>query len=131
VWSPRLTVRIDDSPGGSIMRCRFSPRPDVWTGFMFVYFVVVILIVFGATLGYVQQVLDEAAWGYWAVPIGLLIIACIHVASYVGQRLATAQMYELRGRLELVVARQFGAGPDREETASGPARRPSLSGTAD
>jgi len=81
VWSPRLTVRIDDSPGGSIMRCRFSPRPDVWTGFMFVYFVVVILIVFGATLGYVQQVSDQAAWGYWAVPIGLPIIACIHVAS--------------------------------------------------
>ncbi len=63
---------------------------------------------------------DEAAWGYWAVPIGLLIIACIHVASYVGQRLATAQMYELRGRLEWVVARQFGAVPDREETASEP-----------
>ena len=82
---------------------------------MFVYFVVVILIVFGAMLGYVQQVSDEAAWGYWAVPIGLLIIACIHVASYVGQRLATAQMYELRGRLEWVVARQFGAGPEVRE----------------
>ena len=93
------------------MLCRFSPRPDVWTGFMFVYFLVVFLIVFGATLGYVQQVSDEAAWGYWAVPSGLLIIACIHGASYVGQRLAAAQMLELRDRLESVLSRQFGAGP--------------------
>ena len=108
IWSPRLTVRLEDSPAGSEMRCRFSPRPDVWTGFMFVYFVMVFLVVFGATLGYVQQVSGETAWGYWAVPIGLVVIACIHLAGYVGQRLAAAQMRELKGRLESVVASRFG-----------------------
>jgi len=122
VWSPRLTVRIDDSRVGSTMRCRFSPRPDVWTGFMFIYFLVVFLIVFGATLGYVQQVSDETAWGYWAVPIGLVIIACIHAASYVGQRLAVGQMHDLRGRLDSVLARQFGAVQSAEDAASPCAR---------
>jgi hypothetical protein len=107
-WSPRLTVRVEDAPAGSTLRCRFSPRPDVWTGFMFVYFVMVFLVVFGATLGYVQQVSDEAAWGYWLVPTGLLVIAGIHLAGYVGQRLAADQMRELRGRLDSIVARQFG-----------------------
>lgn len=107
VWSPRLTVRIDDAPGGSTLRGRFSPRPDVWTGFMFVYFLVVFVIIFGATLGYVQQASDLTAWGYWAVPIGLLIVAGIHIASYVGQRLGADQMGELRGRLESVLSRQF------------------------
>lgn len=115
VWSPRLSIEIEDSPDGSTMRCRFSPRPDVWTGFMFVYFAVVFLIVFGATLGYVQQVSDEAAWGYWAVPFGLLIIVCIHGASYVGQRLAAAQMRELRARLDSVLSQQFRLGPDPHE----------------
>ncbi len=114
VWSPRLNVRIEDSPGGSTLRCRFSPRPDVWTGFMFVYFVMVFVVVFGATLGYVQQVSDEPAWGYWGVPAGLLVIGGIHLAGYVGQRLAANQMRELRGRLELVVARQFGVGSESE-----------------
>ena len=38
---------------------------------------------------------------------GLLIIAGIHVASYVGQRLGADQMGELRGRLESVLSRQF------------------------
>jgi len=115
VWSPRLTVRAEDSPGGCTLRCRFSPRPDVWTGFMFVYFVMVFAVVFGATLGYVQQVSGETAWGYWAVPIGLLIIVCIHGASYVGQRLAVGQMHELRGRLESVLSQQFDARRDRDE----------------
>ena len=107
VWSPRLTVRIDDAPGGSTLRGRFSPRPDVWTGFMFVYFLVVFVIIFGATLGYVQQASDQTPWGYWAVPAGLLVIAGIHVASYLGQRLGADQMGELRGRLESVLSRQF------------------------
>lgn len=112
VWSPHLNIRIDDAPGGSTMLCRFSPRPDIWTGIMFVYFLVVFLIVFGATLGYVQQVSDEAAWGYWAVPGGLAIIAAIHIAGYVGQRLAAEQMRTLRRRLDTVVSRQFGVGLD-------------------
>ena len=108
LWSPRLTVRLDDSPAGSVLRCRFSPRPDVWTGFMFVYFLLVFLVVFGATLGYVQQVSNETAWGFWAIPIGLTLIACIHLASYVGQRLAAAQMRELKERLDSVLATHIG-----------------------
>ena len=107
VWSPRLTVQVEDAPGGSSLRGRFAPRADVWTGFMFVYFLVVFLIVFGATLGYVEQVSDETPWGYWAVPVGLLILTGIHVASYVGQRLARDQMRELRGQLDSVLSRQF------------------------
>ncbi|MEK6253422.1 MAG: hypothetical protein N2B05_01875, partial [Gemmatimonadales bacterium] len=107
LWSPRLTVRLEDSPPGSKLRCRFSPRPDVWTGFMFVYFLLVFLVVFGATLGYVQQVSNETAWGFWAIPVGLTLIACIHLASYVGQRLAASQMRELRERLESVLTGRF------------------------
>jgi hypothetical protein len=118
VWSPRLTVRLEDAPSGSTLRCRFSPRPDVWTGFMFLYFVMVFLVVFGATLGYVQQVSDEPAWGYWGIPVGLSIIALIHLASYVGQRLAADQMRELRGRLEQVLVEQFGVKPGRAEGES-------------
>lgn len=107
IWSPRLTIRIEDAPDGSTLRGRFAPRPDVWTGFMFVYIVVAFLILFGATLGYVQQVSDQTPWGYWAVPGGLLVIAAIHLLSYAGQRLARGQMGELRGRLNAVLENQF------------------------
>jgi hypothetical protein len=108
IWSPRLAVRIEEAPGGSKLHGRFSPRPDVWTGFMFVYFLVAFLIVFGATLGWVQGASGESAWGYWAVPIGLLTIAVIHLLSYLGQRRAADQMRELRSRLDSVLDVQFG-----------------------
>ncbi len=107
VWSPRLTVQVEDAPGGSSLRGRFAPRADVWTGFMFVYFLVVFLILFGATLGYVQQVSDETPWGYWAIPGGLLVIGGIHALSYLGQRRAADQMRQLRGQLDAVMATQF------------------------
>jgi hypothetical protein len=109
IWSPRLAVRIEEAPGGSVLHGRFSPRPDVWTGFMFVYFLVAFLIVFGATFGWVQQASGEPAWGYWAVPVGLLVIVGIHLLSYLGQRRAADQMRELRGRLDSVLDGQFGA----------------------
>ena len=107
VWSPRLTIQVEDAPGGSSLRGRFAPRADVWTGFMFVYFLVAFLILFGATLGYVQQVSDETPWGYWAIPAGLAVIAGIHGLSYLGQRLAADQMGELRRQLDSVLASQF------------------------
>jgi hypothetical protein len=113
VWSPRLTVQLEDAPGGSLLRGRFAPRADVWTGFMFVYFLVVFLILFGATLGYVQHVSDETPWGFWAIPAGLAVIAGIHGLSYLGQRLAEDQMRELRGQLDAVLASRFeGMEPD-------------------
>lgn len=116
VWSPRLSVRVDEAPSGSTLFGRYSPRPDIWTGFMFIYFLVVFLIVFGATFGYVQQASDQTPWGYWAVPLGLAVIGCIHVAGYVGQRLGAHQMQELQSRLESVLSRQFESAshPDSE-----------------
>jgi len=118
VWSPRLTVRIEEALDGATLHGRFSPRADVWTGFMFVYFLVVFLILFGATLGYVQQVSVETPWGYWAIPVGLAVIAGIHGLSYLGQRKAGEQMRELRRRLDAVLSRQFGSvlepNPDQE-----------------
>ncbi len=121
IWSPRLTIRVDDAPGGSTLRGRFSPRPDVWTGFMFVYFLMAFVVVFGATLGYVQQLSGQSPWGYWGIPLGLLVIAGIHLAGYVGQRLGAAQMRELRATLDAVLAAQFDETSDSDP--DGPDRR--------
>jgi len=108
VWSPRLSVHIEAHQDGSIMRARFSPRPDIWTGIMFLYFLMATIILFGATLGYVQWASDESAWGFWAIPAGILVIMALHGASLVGQRLGQDQMRDLRDRFEAVVDRQFG-----------------------
>lgn len=108
IWSPRLAVHVEDRPEGAVLQARFSPRPDIWTLIMFVYFLMATAIVFGATLGYVQWVSNTPTWGFWAIPIGLLVVVGLHGASLVGQRLGQDQMRELRERLDTLVDRQFG-----------------------
>lgn len=103
IWSPQLSIQIEDREGGSVLRGRFAPRPDLWTFIMFIYFFMAFLMLFGAALGYVQWTMDDRAWGLVAVPVGGLVILSLHVASRVGQRLGDEQMQELRTRLDDLV----------------------------
>jgi len=112
IWSPYLTARLDEDTGEGEKRCsvfgRFAPHPEVWTFFMFVYFLTAFLVLFGATFGYVQWASGEAAWALWSVWIGVPVLALCHVASFVGARLGQDQMRELKevldGLLEGLVA---------------------------
>lgn len=102
-WSPYLSVQVQDTADGCVLRGRLSPRPEIWTMFIFVYFIMTFAIFFGAAFGYVQWTLDYYAWGFLAVPAGILVIVLLHVASLVGQRLSSDQTVVLREQLDLVL----------------------------
>jgi len=104
-WSPHLSLRIDENPGdgGCTLFGRFAPDPEVWTLFMFVYVGVAFLSVFGAVLGYAQWASGEAAWGLWGVWAGVPVLALIHMAGAVGQRLGQDQMASLKAEIDGVV----------------------------
>ncbi|HKJ00987.1 MAG TPA: hypothetical protein VJ997_00995 [Longimicrobiales bacterium] len=114
IWSPYLSVRVDPRADGSSLFGRFAPHPEVWTFFMFLYFLVAFVVLFGATLGYVQWASHEAAWGLWAIWIGVPALLAVHGASAVGARLGQAQMRRLRRELDdlLAGAPELGAVPD-------------------
>lgn len=117
VWSPYLSVRVDEADSGSRLFGRFSPHPEVWTFFMFVYATVAFLVVFGATLGYVQWSSGEPAWGLWAVWAGVPSLALIHGASRLGQHLGQQQMAQLRSDLNHVIA-DLGEAADRQSPST-------------
>jgi hypothetical protein len=100
IWSPHLSIQVQDTPSGSVLSGRFSPRPEVWTLIMFIYFLMGFAVVFGSSFGYVQWLTGNTPWGLVAVPAGMLVIAVLHVASIVGQRLSGDQMELLRERLD-------------------------------
>lgn len=104
MWTPYLSIRADHEPHGSSLLARFQPRPEVWTFFVFLYSAIAFFVVFGGVFGYVQWASGEPAWGLWAVWVGLPALVGMHVASYVGQRLARAQTQELQRRFDTVVA---------------------------
>lgn len=103
LWSPHLSIRLDEEPDGCTLFGRFAPHPEVWTFFMFLYFAFVFGVVFGGVLGYVQWASNEPAWGLWAVSIGVPAIVAIHVAGWIGQRLGYDQMVSLKDEIDEVL----------------------------
>ncbi|TWT80032.1 hypothetical protein CA13_14440 [Planctomycetes bacterium CA13] len=103
-FSPHLSVQVSDTFDGSQLFGRFSPRPEIWTFFMFIYFVMACLIFFGAIYGYVQWSMKEQPWALLLVPISIVVIALLHFASLIGQGLSNDQMVKLRGQLDQTLA---------------------------
>lgn len=101
-WSPHLSVQVSeaDDADGSQLYCRFAPRPEVWTMFMFVYFIAAFVMCSAGVYGYVQWILGRTPWALVAIPIGLLAIVLLHLASLVGQGLSSDQMTLLRTRFD-------------------------------
>ena len=101
LWSPHLSLRLDEEAGARcILFGRFAPHPEVWTFFMFLYLASWFGAVFGAVLGYVQRVSGEAAWGGWVAIGAAGMIALVHFAGALGQRLGRRQMLSLRTELD-------------------------------
>jgi len=118
-WSPHLSIQVQESGAGSVLSCRFSPRPELWTLIMFVYFLMAFGALFGSAFGYVQWLLGHAPWGLLALPIGILVIVLLHVASLIGQRLSSDQMDLLRERLDTVLECAAGTAWAAEGEQSG------------
>ncbi len=107
-WSPHLNVQASDVEDGSQLFCRFSPRPEVWTMFMAIYLVTACLIFAASIWGYVQWFLGDTPWALLFIPIGLVGIVVLHVASLIGQSLSADQMEQLRARLDELIAQATG-----------------------
>ena len=113
--SPKPTGLLSENASGdtddevhSELYCRFSPRPEIWTMFMAIYAVIIAAAFVGAIHGYVQWFMGAAPWSLVIVPLGILLIAGLHTASLVGQRLSIDQMQTLRGRLAESIDIAFG-----------------------
>ncbi|EMI18577.1 putative membrane protein [Rhodopirellula maiorica SM1] len=103
-WSPHLSVQLSNVETGTQLYARFSPRPEVWTFFMLVYFITAFFMFVGGVYGYVQWFMGAAPWGLVLIPLGGLVIVCLHLASLIGQGLSKDQMEKLRDQLDCTVA---------------------------
>ncbi len=116
-WSPHLNVQVSDLDSGSELYCRFSPRPEVWTMFMAVYFLAGFCMFTAAIYGYVQWFLGERPWSLVVIPIAAIVIAGLHLASLIGQQLSADQMEQLQERLDRTLDYAL-AGDDQPTSAS-------------
>jgi hypothetical protein len=113
IWSPQLSIQVDEAESGSQLHGRFSPRPEIWTMLMFCYFTVTTLAFFGAMLGCAQWMIKQQPWALIAAPVGVAVVVTLHVVSLIGQRLGREQMHELRTRLDATLQTAFGIEPEQ------------------
>jgi hypothetical protein len=101
--SPHLELELRGSETGTVLHGRFSPRPNVWTGFMALFFFVGMLGLSGLIYGLAQLLLGGPIWLMWSAPVSLAMIAFIYGAAFIGQGLSNEEMFELRAFVERTV----------------------------
>ena len=117
--SPYLNLIIIEREDQSFLGGRFTPHPHVWTGFMAIYGVLIMIGLAGLMYGLAQVTVKESPWALWAVPASAAIGAFVYGASIIGQGLTSDEMYRMRAYIEcLVRQKEFDAQknyvPDQE-----------------
>ncbi|MEZ4387054.1 MAG: hypothetical protein R3D98_05670 [Candidatus Krumholzibacteriia bacterium] len=102
--SPVLNLEVAERPRGPVLVGRFSPQPNVWTGFMAVYGVLGLAGLGGLMYGFAQLTVDEAPWAMLAAPIALALIGFVYGAAFIGQGLTVDEMYGMRAFVDGVAA---------------------------
>ena len=95
-----LELNIPEEGEGVVLKGRFSPHPNVWTGFMAVYIILILIAVGGAMFGWAQMTVDEYPWGFWFIPAAAALYAFVYGAAVIGQGLTADEMYELRALVD-------------------------------
>lgn len=105
-WSPSLDLMFEDIPGTfaepPTLRIwgTFSPRPEIWTAFVFTISILVIFSLFAFIYGIALLALDKAPYVLVIPPIAALIAGFLYLAALVGQGLSISDMYRLRAFLD-------------------------------
>ena len=95
-WSPWLDAYIEPGEGGTQISGRMTPHPSIWTGYMTAYAFLAFVMLAGAVFGYTQWSVNQSPWGFWVIPIAMLITGGVYASAFVGQRLSHDQMVLLR-----------------------------------
>lgn len=125
-WTPCLDLTIEDAAGDESLPSRvqtklwgtFSPRPEIWTGFVFAIGTLVISSVFASVWGVAQLALGHSTFAF-LVPVGaVLLAALLYVSALVGQGLSISEMYRLRAFVDDCLREADQAVSQRPRTAT-------------
>lgn len=103
ILSPFLNLELVDDDDGAVLKGRFSPHPNVWTGFMAIYGLLTMVGLACAMYGLSQWWLGHRAWTLLGVPGSLGAMAFVYGAAVIGQGLAADEMYDLRALVDRAV----------------------------
>lgn len=103
--SPFLNLELKKEAEGTLLCGRYSPSPNVWTGFMALYIFLGLCGFAGLMYGWAQTTVDEFPWGFLVFPASLAVMAFVYGAAVIGQGLTADEMYDLRAFVDRAVER--------------------------
>lgn len=114
-WSPRMSLHVEDAPGGTNLLCRLQPEPDVWTAYMALWGVVAVAAIGVTMYGLSQWVVSGMPWVMLVgLPIVTVAAVLLYLVALVGQRRGAAQTWLLERELQAALD---GHGPRMVEDA--------------
>lgn len=104
-WSPQLQFEVLESDENtSVVKGLFGPKPQVWTLFMFVHFIVATMFLGFGVMAYVNYSLGESLF----LPVSMLIVLplvwmLLYFLGTVGKETGKKQMKELHDLLLQII----------------------------
>lgn len=109
--SPFLNLEVVERASGPVLQGRFSPQPNVWTGFLALYAALGMVAFLCAMFGLSQWWLGHPAWVLLGIPAAAAAIAFVYGAAVIGQGLTADEMYDLRALVDRAVREHAETDP--------------------
>lgn len=108
-WSPQLTMTIERTENGSLIRGLYGPKPHVWTMFVFFYSIIGFTTLIVSMIGLSFWSLDKDASILWFVPALILLFFSLYLVAYLGQKFGQKQMIYLHHFMERCLGERIEA----------------------
>ncbi len=109
-WSPQLSITMDETEEGTLLRGLYGPRPAVWTMFVFFYALLGFAILVIGIIGMANVSLEKSGAILWLVPLLIIAFLSLYLVAFFGQKAGHDQMVTLHEFLE----KSTGLNIDRE-----------------
>jgi hypothetical protein len=109
LWTPCLDLTVEDrdtadcetqEPGPQARQSKlwgtFSPRAEIWTGFVFSIGTLVIVSIFSVVYGIAQIALGHTPFALLIPVVAVMIAVLLYLSALIGQGLSISEMYRLR-----------------------------------
>jgi len=99
-WSPQLQIEVLPKGNKSVLKGLFGPKPQVWTMFMFLHFIIAFLFVVFGILYYVNSSLGKSVFLAICMLVALPVIwIFLYALGRIGRSTGNQQMNQLKSFL--------------------------------
>ena len=91
-WSPQLTLTMEETENGSLIKGLYGPKPSVWTMFVFFYSLIGFLTIIATLISLSYWSLGIDSMMIWSVPLLLGLFLSFYLVAYAGQKFGHKQM---------------------------------------